>query len=88
MHRHAEPHEEQHHHRAERDGARGLLAPDEEVEHEQGGGDGAGVEGGGEHGDQLPLGALECLVGVRGAVARRHAHQHEGEQRGGEQAAW
>ena len=79
-HRYAKPHQQEGHHRAERDRAGGSLRPDEEVEDEEGGRDDGGVEEAGEQGHLFPLGAAERLVRVGGEITRRDSHEHEEEQ--------
>mmetsp|Transcript_27966 Transcript_27966/g.65311 ORF Transcript_27966/g.65311 Transcript_27966/m.65311 type:complete len:466 (-) Transcript_27966:756-2153(-) len=79
-HRDAEPEDEQRAQRAEGDGARRLLSPDDEVEHEEDDEDHAREEARGQDDVLLPLDALEVLVEEGGRVAGRNPHEDEEQQ--------
>ena len=83
----AEPHGAHGDHRAEGDGARGVLAPDEEVGEDAEREDDARVERGRDEGGPLPLLPLDRLVEAAGEVAADEPHELVEEDGGGEEGA-
>ena len=62
--------------------ARGVLAPDEEIEEESGPKHDRGVEGGREHGRLFPVCAFESAVETSSMVARDSSEGERGEGEG------